>query len=279
MPNHVTNQIEFYGNQKNINKVFELIKGDNGYIDFNKIIPMPKTLNLTAGGYQNEAIIYALSKKPIAEKLKIESTLKNKKVDFYGNYFNKIFNCNFNATELEKRANQFEEQLKGNEKDIFDSIDYEGLGIETFEDLGNTYINNIIKYGHDTWYEWSCEHWGTKWNAYDIYFDANNNVITFDTAWSCPLSVLNKLAEICYRYKVSFTGKWADEDCGCNVGIFESDCDRDEYWFAYEYIDDCSNEAYDIYVELKGESECMGKDNDGNWVCFSCECCPNKDHC
>ena len=85
MPNHVTNQIEFYGNQKNINKVFELIKGDNGYIDFNKIIPMPKTLNLTAGGYQNEAIIYALSKKPIAEKLKIESTLKNKKVDFYGN--------------------------------------------------------------------------------------------------------------------------------------------------------------------------------------------------
>ena len=37
MPNHVTNQIEFYGNQKNINKVFKLIKGDNGYIDFNKI--------------------------------------------------------------------------------------------------------------------------------------------------------------------------------------------------------------------------------------------------
>ena len=58
------------------------------------------TLNLTAGGYQNEAIIYALSKKPIAEKLKIESTLKNKKVDFYGNYFNKIFNCNFNASNL-----------------------------------------------------------------------------------------------------------------------------------------------------------------------------------
>ena len=49
MPNHVTNQIEFYGNQKNINKVFELIKGDNGYIDFNKIIPMPKSLNIESG--------------------------------------------------------------------------------------------------------------------------------------------------------------------------------------------------------------------------------------
>ncbi|WP_272668696.1 hypothetical protein [Providencia sp. PROV145] len=28
------------------------------------------------------------------------------------------------------------------------------------------YISNFEKYGFGTWYEWSLENWGTKWNAY-----------------------------------------------------------------------------------------------------------------
>ena len=46
MPNHVTTKIEFYGAQSNIDKVLELIKGDGACIDFNKIIPMPESLNI-----------------------------------------------------------------------------------------------------------------------------------------------------------------------------------------------------------------------------------------
>lgn len=138
---------------------------------------------------------------------------------------------------------------------------------------GNLGLEEEKLYGKNNWYDWSITNWGTKWNAYDDYVE--NNVITFNTAWSCPMPVLDALAELCYTYGVSFTGKWADEDMGHNVGIFESDCDSDEYWFSYEYIEAESNEAYDIYVELHGESCCLAKDENGNWYSHGCDNCPN----
>ena len=190
MPNNITNKIEFYGEQSNINKVLNVISGEYECIDFNKLIPMPDHI-------------------------------------YHGN-----------LGEKERKL-----------------------------------------YGKDNWYDWSISHWGTKWNAYSSSFDEENNIIYFDTAWSCPLPILDALAKICYEHEVSFAGKWADEDRGYNVGVFESDCDDDEYWFSYDYIENCSNEAYEIYVELKGGSECMGKDDDGNWVAYDCDTCPNREHC
>ena len=130
-------------------------------------------------------------------------------------------------------------------------------------------------YGNNNWYDWSIANWGTKWNAYSCYLDEENNVIEFDSAWACPLPVLDKLAELCYEHNVSFTGKWADEDMGYNVGVFESDCDRDEYWFSYEYVENNSNEAFDIFTEVKGESDCLSKDADGTWIRHGCDNCPN----
>lgn len=276
MPNHVANKIEFYGAQENINKVLELIKGEEDCIDFEKLIPMPKSLHLTSGGHQNDAIQYALSKKTNPERITIQVELTKIKCDFYGNYFSKIFAYDrLTLEKLQERADDFEEQLKSGKR-VFDNTDYEGLGIKTFEDLGNAYINNILTYGYDTWYDWCCANWGTKWGAYDTYIDKNTNIMEFNTAWSCPLPILDKLAEICYEHEVEFSGKWADEDRGCNVGIFESNCSGDEYWFDYRRVANCSNEAYDIYVELQGESDCMGKDEDGNWVSYDCDTCPNK---
>ena len=278
MPNHVTNKIEFYGDRENINKVLELIKGEERCIDFEKIIPMPKTLHLILGGMQSPSIQYALSKKTYAEVIQIEDALKRVRCDFYGNYFSK-FDKNYTNEELQEHANEFQERINGNKKDLFDNTDYAGLCIQNFEDLGNLYINNILTYGYDTWYDWACDKWGTKWNAYDTYINEDESEIIFNTAWSCPLPILDKLAEICYEYEVEFSGKWADEDCGCNVGIFKSDCGGDEYWFNYKRIENCSNKAYDIYVELNGENQCLGKDEDGNWMQYDCDDCPNADNC
>ena len=36
MPNYVTNKIEFHGEQENVKKVLELIKGEDDYIDFDR---------------------------------------------------------------------------------------------------------------------------------------------------------------------------------------------------------------------------------------------------
>ena len=278
MPNHVTNRIAFYGNQSDIDKILEYIKGEDTCIDFSKIIPMPKSLMLPSSSDTDIAIQYALSKKGYSESIRIKKIMSETPCSFYKNYYNKVyFHRPFgeSADVMQERARQFEQRLRNKEKDMFDSTDYEGLGIGNFEDLGNAYINNIINYGCTDWYDWSYEHWGTKWNAYSVELDEEAHTILFDTAWSCPLPVLTELSKLCYKYNVAFIGEWADEDAGCNVGFFESDGDGDEHWFNHESVENNSNEAFDIYTELKGNYGCLGKDTNGNWIRYSCDDCPN----
>lgn len=250
MPNHVANRIEFYGDKENINKVLNLIKGEEECIDFNKIIPMPTSLQISSSSDNDIAILCYLSNKM---ERPFDDLDKN-----YLKYITNMFDDNWASTLYYKRL--------PNRKENFDEL-YE---------LGKACCENISNYGHTCWYTWCREYWGTKWNAYDQYIDEKTNIIYFNTAWSCPMPVLDKLAEICYEYKISFTGKWADEDMGSNVGIFESDCNGDKYWFGYEYIENCSNEAYDIYIDLQGESDCLGKDDNGKWIRYDCDTCPNK---
>ncbi len=49
-------------------------------------------------------------------------------------------------------------------------------------------------------YEWCCDHWGTKWNAtrpvLTLHQEPMKAFIEFDTAWSPPLPVIEKLAEM-----------------------------------------------------------------------------------
>ena len=52
MPNHVVNHISLQGDPEKIRSMLEAIKSDElgiGSVDFNKIIPMPKSLNIEAG--------------------------------------------------------------------------------------------------------------------------------------------------------------------------------------------------------------------------------------
>lgn len=68
------------------------------------------------------------------------------------------------------------------------------------------------------WYDWNRQNWGTKWNAYDTERDGND--IVFDTAWTTPYPVMEKLHEMCKRYNVSCEVTYADEDAGCNTGWY-----------------------------------------------------------
>ena len=73
MPNWVQNDIYLYGEEKDIKKVLEYVKSDTSEFDFNKIIPMPKTLSLPSGGCDDQSIQYAISKKSEAEQNEIKS--------------------------------------------------------------------------------------------------------------------------------------------------------------------------------------------------------------
>jgi len=60
-------------------------------------------------------------------------------------------------------------------------------------DLAIKYQDNLVKYGHTTWYDWSCEHWGTKWNSSSCE-KVSDNIYDFTTAWSGVPNLIEKIS-------------------------------------------------------------------------------------
>ena len=76
---------------------------------------------------------------------------------------------------------------------------FKSKGEESFNEavkLGKQALSNIKEYGHKSWYDWSCQHWGTKWNAYEIEVDEDLGTIFFQTAWSPATPVFDKIGEL-----------------------------------------------------------------------------------
>ena len=56
----------------------------------------------------------------------------------------------------------------------------------------------LKKYGTDSWYEWNIANWGTKWDAGDVTMkrvDEETLTATFQTAWSPPVPIFERLAK------------------------------------------------------------------------------------
>lgn len=212
MCNYVMNKVKFSSRGE---EIIDSILTDEE-VDFNKIVLQPKSLNLPSGSITDKAILYALSKKNNEEVEKIKNTLKNINVDFYGDYYKKFFISYSKKENLEEEAQEFDRKIteKGS-LTPWEEVDYIGLGIKNFEDLGNMYINNIINYGNDTWYDWNIKNWGTKWNSMHTTI-INGCEVEFETAWSCPLEIFRALSK---QYPdVTIYVEYADEDIGSNCG-------------------------------------------------------------
>ena len=216
MPNWVINKVRFSSRGKEIIDKITSTNNDEEYVDFNKIIPMPKTLNITSGGNDRDAMQYALLKMDALQLKQTIEKLKETSTSFYGNYFEKIYSCKkYTLEELEKVAKEFEEKLNSGKQDRFNEVDYKELGVNNLEDLGNVYINNILQYGADSWYDWCCENWGTKWNSSDTYI-IDDTEIEFSTAWSCPVNIFKELSKQFSGVEIAVD--FADEDIGSNCG-------------------------------------------------------------
>lgn len=191
MPNHVENHIEYSGDARQIKTMLESIKTDEygiGTVDFNKIIPMPESLNIEAGSKTNRGL------KAYKE-------------------FIDMYTFGRSAEEAEKAL----ENIPVDSENAFLSQRTDIIKEEW--ELGKIAWQNIRQYGSPTWYEWSVANWGTKWNAYgyDEYTDYSGcKELTFETAWSAPHPILKKLSELFSN--ISFKHQWADEDIGMNCG-------------------------------------------------------------
>ncbi len=128
----------------------------------------------------------------------------------------------------------------------------------------------IKKYGSDNWYEWSCANWGTKWNVSycsvsDIEQHASGALhhvqLEFDTAWSCPGPIFEKLSKMYPEVVIEVS--WADEDMGYNTGTVKY-LDGNETDL-YE-PEGGSLEAQELYLELHEDSRPYYKLVDGEYI-------------
>lgn len=144
MPNHVKNIVKMEGITKlPLFKMEydEYEKRDVVCFDFNKIIPMPESLNIESGSMTDEAIIYYVTDKctvPLRALGAEDKELVDKKVT---NSFSK----DSWAKEVFIRALERAHYMPAQEK-------------EEFYKKGKTYVSNIRNYWHATWYGWCIEH-------------------------------------------------------------------------------------------------------------------------
>ncbi len=141
---------------------------------------MPESLSIESGsrGEMGLVFLYITS---------LDLNIKNTIIKAYKSL--NPFNKDIYISTYFKRINSDIEKYK-NDKEFKESIE-----------LGKKYLDNYIKYGYCTWYNWSIDNWGTKWNVEDevtvIEIDDNKYKITFYTAWSCPTGILNEFSKMC----------------------------------------------------------------------------------
>ncbi len=215
MPNHVINRLEFDCPEERLKEILSAICYDDsseaektaiGTIDFNKITPMPPSLNIENGSCTDRGINLYL-------------TSVNPSVSYYGK--EKMDPVAF--TSLTERLNGSRSFLRHNAALTLDEIQeatqYHSEG-ELLQ-LGRTAIDNLMQYGATTWYGWRTrgDTWNTKWNSYNPREYYGGNEISFQTAWSAPHPIIEKLSSM--YPEVTIKHGWANEDlwqdCGRQV--------------------------------------------------------------
>lgn len=178
-----------------LEKIEEKLKGDNGSLDFNKVIPMPKTMNVESGSLEGDRLKYFC--------LKTNTPMPNNLGKYRLYQMVKKDGTAYTLKDYEEFLEHHEHQRMGycgnpNTK-------------EAWLKEGKKIYINITKYGYKDWYDWSNAKWNTKWNASNVEIDKDPNqlVYTFSTAWAPPYPIAK---EISRKYKANVTLFAYDED-------------------------------------------------------------------
>jgi len=247
MPNHVTNIVKINAVPERVNEILASIQNDEtgiGSIDFNKLLPMPESLDIESGSTTNDCInLYLTSINPLVDYF------GENKVS--GNEYVRIINL-FNAGDSKLYPYHGDVPLADVKKKMESLLKY-SENFKSADDifaLAKTALDNIERYGHKDWYDWCCNNWGTKWSAYAFGdYKQGDNTITFLTAWAAPHTIIELLSE---KFpEAEFTHSWADEGIGSNVG---SRVYKGGEIVDWDIPDNYSVEAYEMAADIMGES-------------------------
>ena len=181
MPNWTQNDLVITGTKEAIDGVYGLL-GDT--FDFNKILPMPKELK---DDMHREGTDCPKCGKPFGQLNKMLD-YKCNSCDISGNMGGRLGSTLFNT----------------NKRDIYKSLSFnEKILAKKWEK----------KYGTASWYEWSNQHWNTKWNVETdstVTRKSDTEIrVYFQTAWDAPYPVLEELSKM---FTVKIMHKYEHED-------------------------------------------------------------------
>ena len=213
MPNHVINKVEFDCPQDRLQEILAAICYDEnsdvaemtgpGTIDFNKITPMPPSLDIESGSRTIEGINLYL-------------TSINPAVSHFGEQ--KMQEEAFRALLKELGKPYMFSDVKPNlsQEEIDKYIKY--TSAEELLQMGKTAVENRLQYGATTWYDWRIrsDTWNTKWNSYYPEAYCGGDEIVFQTAWDAPHPIIEKLSRM--YPEVTIRHQWANEDYSQQCG-------------------------------------------------------------
>lgn len=258
MPNHITNVLIISSDDEQmLNRICDAVSSRTDTesligFDFNRVIPMPETLNsVESGSTTDKAISHAISH--------LLAT---------GNW----------AEYTDMRALVFNsEYYKFRDRFIADFyiVPVPAFEIDMHEvELGMKYLNNLKNYGAFSWYDWSQANWGTKWNSYAFSeFEDKpipkcarevadkkkySRVIRFQTAWDPPFPVYTKFRDMILDFIKSeqsnatagFDVFYADEDFGSKVGYIHFETNLIAHYSETKKYDDMSNTAIELAADI-----------------------------
>ncbi|MDP8185350.1 hypothetical protein [Phocoenobacter skyensis] len=213
MSNWCENKLTVSGSKEEIEQIkSKLFRQDSKsgklILDFNLVAPIPRELKEDfVWGKEKSAILLLKAEPSCLFKDYLQTEYAN---DLSESALQTLLNSDLNCT-----VKEFIEWLNANP-----SIQ-EALNIDL--KAGYEAIENISKYGFSNWYDWSLNHWGTKWNATTSSISIEDEKITcfFNTAncypakWFISLGELfpdSKMALDYYEPKACFGGSIASSD-------------------------------------------------------------------
>lgn len=239
MPNHIQNRLKVSGTPEQVKGVLNFISStdkDGGavQIDFNKIKAMPEGLDAEChSGIKMWVEI-------CTGQIDFASLFQQTETSFSEMFKNGKYGTLASRMGASTAMEHLTAKRSGNVKD-FSEEDF-----NAFIQL----LKNYRNHGATSWYEWSIENWGTKWNAYGQNDKRNTeDTIHFETAWSSPIALIAELSKLHPGCVLQLD--YADEDSGSNAGMITFKNGE-----ALDVIqpESQSKEAYDIYFELHPES-------------------------
>lgn len=233
MPNWCQNKLQISCTQAQLellkSKLFSQNENGEDYLDFEQLLPMPTSLNISSGCRGERAM-----------RLLQVSQTKRVTRPFLKRYF---FYANIEALYAKAKhhrwnVGEFCLWLQNNPKEQ-DKL------VISFS-LAQQCLSNLARYGYKDWYDWSIANWGCKWNACPdnciVTFGANSTIeCLFDTPWGPPEAWFKALC-----------GAFPDVDL--TLSYFEPGM-----WFAGEYISNNDGTYYTIEIE-SWEIKCFAED-------------------